>query len=399
MQKLNPYYIFNFGLLLVIVIYSLRLSNLYPSFSLSIIIFFICIISLFSLLCYNFKKEFRFLDNVQSNIWKNKKYILGSWCSLFGTLAEGVYSHGFPLLERYGDDVDFGIPTFHVILVVFITFITICIFQSYLFISNKKERRKLILLFFINFGCLMLDLSRSVILIIVLNCLWLFFFKERKNKIRFTKKKIIPIFLGLVTGLYLFGIIGNYRSNLQMNNANNDLLDSTLIYEVGDAKEEIRDNKYMGPLFWDYIYMSSPVANLQNIVNLKTNNNEPINKEEIITQYIPEVISEKIFPDYTWKSSISYQINSILNAATVFFSSYYILGWIGVIAMFIYMAVFPYVYLYLIRNLAREYFGIAIALLNTAYLLNLFGNMFSSTVTALLFFFPFLGSMLDKLKS
>ena len=83
MQKLNPYYIFNFGLLLVIVIYSLRLSNLYPSFSLSIIIFFICIISLFSLLGYNFKKEFRFLDNVQSNIWKNKKYVLSHWDMYF----------------------------------------------------------------------------------------------------------------------------------------------------------------------------------------------------------------------------------------------------------------------------------------------------------------------------
>lgn len=404
MQKLNPYYIFNVGLLVVIGVYLLELSDLYPTFSFSTIFFLLCVVLLFIILGLIFKQQYRISNYINETEWTKQSYLLGTIFSVLGTLAEGVYSHGYPLLGQYGDDVHFGIPTFHVFLVVYISFIIICIFESFLFVNVKKQKKKLILLIIINLFCLILDLSRSVIVVVALNCLWLALFQRKRKGLNFSfsLKKVTVTLIGVVCLLYLFGIVGNYRSSLQMNNANttnNNLLDSTLIYNVGEAKENVRNNKYLGPLFWDYIYISSPLANFQNIVNLKKNSDDTTDKKEILTQYIPEVVSDKLFPNYTWKSSIQYQINTILNATTVFFSSYYILGWLGVLFMVIYMSVFPFIYMYLIEKFSPDYYEIAIALLNTAYLLNLFGNMFSFTVTSLLFLFPFLASFKNKIAS
>lgn len=393
MQKLNPYYVFNAGLLIVIGVYSFNLSNLYSNFSLRMIIFFISIIFLFYILGIEFEKQIKYISNDYEEIWKNKKYLLGTIISVLGTLLEGLYSHGYPLLGHYGNDINYGIPTFHVILTVYISFLTICIFESLLY--RSKAKNKLILAIIINLFCLLLALSRLVMVIIFLNFMWLILFK--KGKLKFSTRKFFTFIVTIVCFLYLFGILGNYRSNLQMNNSNDDLFDSTLIYNVGEAKNDVRDNKYLGPLFWDYIYISSPLANFQNIVNLKSNS-ENTDEKDIVTQYIPEIISNKFFPEYTWKLSMQYQVNPILNASTVFFSSYYILGWIGIIFMVLYMSIFPYVYMYLVKKLSPEYSEIAISFLNTIYLLNLFGNMFSNTVTSILLIFPFLASFCSKVK-
>lgn len=393
MQKLNPYYVFNAGLLIVIGVYSFNLSSLYSNFSLRMIVFFISIIFLFYILGIEFEKQIKYISNDYEEIWKNKKYLLGTIISVLGTLLEGLYSHGYPLLGHYGNDINYGIPTFHVILTVYISFLTICIFESLLY--RSKAKNKLILAIIINLFCLLLALSRLVMVIIFLNFMWLILFK--KGKLKFSSRKFFTFIVTIVCFLYLFGILGNYRSNLQINNSNDDLFDSTLIYNVGEAKNDVRDNKYLGPLFWDYIYISSPLANFQNIVNLKSNS-ENTDEKDIVTQYIPEIISNKFFPEYTWKSSMQYQVNPILNASTVFFSSYYILGWIGIIFMVLYMSIFPYVYMYLIKKLSPEYSEIAISFLNTIYLLNLFGNMFSNTVTSILLIFPFLASFCSKVK-
>lgn len=386
---LNPFFLFVGALIVDIILYSFHLSELYPELTLDMICFLIFLILFFLIDGYIFsfwlrKKEY--IVPSSKNIHRYKKLTI---FSIVGTILEGIYSKGFPLITNmgYGNDAikTYGIPVFHVFLTIYISFLINTIFFNNL--KYKSNKYKLYIL--INFGCLILELSRSIIVITLLNCLWLFVIGSQNKKKAPLTKRIFLIFL-VIFGLYLFGIFGNYRSNLVGQTKNNNVIDSTFIFQVGQAKESVQDNKKLGPFFWSYLYLSSPLSNFQNLIENKKKDDNSIPISYLLSQYLPDTIDNILFPNssYISKESSVYLVNQNLNVSTVFFDSYFILGWFGVILMVVYMLIIPYIYLKIILRFFPKYYVYSLSFLCTTYVLNLFSNMFVFSVTSLLLLFP-----------
>lgn len=389
MRKLNPYYIFNIVLIIIILLYSFYFSSYYPNLSINLIIFLAILI----FLLFVGEAIFNLLIR-QTNLsdYNNRadNYNRATFFAILGTLIEGIYSRGFPLFT-FSDDSVYGIPVFHVFLTVFISFVINLIFLK---IINSKNNFHDDILIIINLICLFLGLSRSVIVITLLNSLWLFLLKKKSQKVKFNKKILLS--LCVILGLYAFGLIGNYRSNLQLNHDQN-IFDSSLISQVG-GNPKVANNKITGPFFWDYIYITSPLANLQNMVNNKRFDNENTSDYLMLSQILPDTISNRLFPEVKNEDISGYQINSVLTVGTVFYRCYYISGWLGLFLMILYMMLFPIFYILLINYFAPEYLILGIAFLNTTYLLNLFGNMFNFSITAWLLVVPFIFKLFNSIK-
>lgn len=397
MRKINPFYLFVYTLIGIIVLYLFGWSQIYPKFTPQMIAMFLIIIPLYSLCGFLFNGMLMKNDINREKMNENLKFRFG-WLTFFsflGAIVEGIKSKGFPLLGAYSGN-DYGIPTFHVILTVYTSFICLLIFQK-IIQKTKRSRKKEIIYFFLNLFCLMLPLSRSAIIFTLLNCLWLFLF-TRKNKLTAGKKITIGILI--ILSLYSFGIAGNYRSALQMNTTS-ALTDSSFIYRVGFVDKKFTETKLPGAFFWDYLYGTSSLANFQNItIRDKSDMNNSMT-EFVATQYMPDVIGKRLYPQfYDEKDTtlVQYQITPILNVGTVFFTSFYLMHWYGVIMMISFIAFFPFCYIWLLRKITSKYLLLSLAVLNSMYVLNLFDNMFTFSVLSLQLMIPIILGIIERLK-
>lgn len=390
MQKINPFFLFGISLFVVVILYSLHYSLLYPSLSVSMA-FFLSIVLVLSFISNIMWRDFcLYLNNCsdsQKQIHLDNKSKSLTIISLVGTLVEGIYSRGFPLLGHYSEGSSYGIPVVHVTLTVYISFLISLIFYFQVKKGFIKQRNILIML---NFFCLMLTLARSVLVVSLLNCLWIYLFSKKKIKIQ--KQTIIIT----IIGMYVFGLLGNYRSNMQQETRQNSIFNSDFVYYVGSAKENVRDKPLLGPLFWDYLYVTSPLANFQNIVNQKKVTTEKVSVSDIMSQFVSNAFIKEDNDPKT-ENIQQYQINSALTVGTIFFSNYNLSGWLGVWTMLIYMLIFPFFYILLIKLLAPAFMDIAISILDTLYVLNLFDNMFSFTTTSLLLLMPLFFRFIDSI--
>jgi len=70
---------------------------------------------------------------------------------------------------------------------------------------------------------------------------------------------ILPIVV--VCLLYLFGVLGTLRQSRAAHTG----YDNTLILKSGKASEAFTHSPIPNEFFWAYVYMASPLANLQQI--------------------------------------------------------------------------------------------------------------------------------------
>ncbi len=77
----------------------------------------------------------------------------------------------------------------------------------------------------------------------------------------------------MVVLLYFFGVLGNYR---MVKSSSNEYF-----MEVAEATDSFRNSRIPKEYFWSYIYISSPLANLQN--NINENRPEQIRVKDFIS--------------------------------------------------------------------------------------------------------------------
>lgn len=398
MKKFNPYSILVLTIIGVLVLYEFKWSSLYPSLSPSVIVFFVITILALLVMNYFIKKMVGNSNNdIKPSYKYNKLYGVIVMVVVIGTLLDGIYSKGFPLLGnlKYGDE--FGVPFLHVLTSILDSFITYMLAMVLTF--EKKFHFKPLLLFLVTLICLLLPFSRLLIILTFSNYLWsLLFYKVKKRKI--TLKKIVLSIFVACGCLYLFGIFGNYRMNIQTGTVNSDLTDSSLIYQIGMPSDQFKNSKIPSPYFWDYIYLTSSIGNLQNIINYCQPADNKIGKF-VITQFVPDTISKKIYTNYNDEVKVNtfqYQISPSLNVGTIFYEPYYLFGWLGVYSMMIYLLFFPIVYLILIRGTSDKYYVYGFAVLDTIYLLALFDNMLILSVLSLQLFIPIIYKLIKGSK-
>lgn len=357
-QIINPFYVYGVSFLFTLFIYKLGWSEFYPKLSIELVFFIISTIIIAFLLgkILNFKvnkKEVRI-----SRLSKIIKYTLFIY---LGFCIEFIVSGGIPLFLILNQSgfiyADFGIPVFHVFLLTFTNFYSLLVFQNYVITKNYRYLLIFFLLIFIN----ILIFNRGNFVFIIIATMVIFF----RNQSGIKKIIIIKLIIGLTIGMFIFGLMGNYRTmtdgNMNYKNA------SAMILDLGEATNDFRESFIPDEYFWSYIYISSSLANLQYItdVYINANNDENISIEEIknmiIIQFIPDFLSKRIidFMGYTKKPSCLIIDN--FNLITVYGTSYMYAGYIGLMLTFFYMILFLNIICMFLRKSA--FYDIVIAIL------------------------------------
>lgn len=390
---INPYFIYVLSLIAVLVTYFFGWSELFPEIGLTLLLFVVTSTFVALLVGKAFMDRkiitFNRLEYKKSQTWV-------TMCILFGYVIEFVYHRGFPLLailtKSSASYHEFGIPTFHVILVTFNSFYSILLFQSVL--SETKRRANVLILFILTLLPSILIVNRGMLILILMSCVFVYLIKYQKS---ITIKKVTSLMIVGILFLYLFGVAGNVRVNNSYQ-TNTSLFDNNLFMQIGGATEEFRNSFVPKEFFWGYIYISSPLANLQkNIENYEHSSDITFGDSLYFgtTQLLPDFISKRIIAYYEVEKPSVLLITPELNVATAFAEPYVILGWTGISLFTIFIFIFAFLYILFLKKLESEYFVIGVAILNTIFVFNTFSNMFSFSGLSFQLVYPILFTFLN----
>jgi hypothetical protein len=383
----NPFFVYIISFTLPVLLYQLDWSYLYPPLSFGLIAFFLITFIVSAIIgLYIHKRRILVYHGIIRKL--NFRWIFIG--ITLGNILNFAYERQIPLLsvlnkitqDNYGS---FGIPTFNVFISTYGAFMTVYLFNCYLVDGNKKYL----------WGCLYLFIfplmifSRGAILLNLSNMFFLYLFSTNKSKVKIYSK-IVGLILIILMG---FGYLGNLRTSNQMDKSGN--LDD-IILQLGEAKPAFEKSHIPHEFFWSYIYISSPLANLQNSIN----------------KSVPEYSLKSVFRYVNYElifDSISKRTGSIVNidrneaslivpyltVSTVFAISYADLGWVGMAITFLVMMFICIAYLAVLKS-TNAFFATGLAILNTLILFSLFDNMISFTGLSFQLLYPLILSIRRK---
>lgn len=375
----NPLYIYCSSFLIGLIVYSFRWSYLFPPIEtplLLFVIFSIIFSAIFGLIFSNIK-EFKVGRSISRLKHENLIFIF----VFFGFCLEFIHFKGVPLFllikNLSVDYQNFGIPTFHVFLITFAHF-----FLGYSFARYKESHKNYYI--FIVAAILINDVfigSRGMFIFGLLIILFIHIRHIKKLKIKhFFWSVILIIFVG-----FGFGLMGQYRSARG---------NEKYVLEIFGANDRFYNANISSAYLWIYVYVASPLANLQKTINdnLETQNDF---KSLFIYDMLNEVISKRI--EYTAdKSSLNYRIAPYLTVGSIYFAPYCRMGWLGMVCIFLFLLVYIVFYRFLLFIFPR--FGIVgIATLNALVLLCLFDNMLKTAFSVTLAY-PILYDIIQRIK-
>lgn len=388
----SPFFVYILGFLTLFLVYNLRWSDLYPEMSMGLLFFILvtCFIMTFIGILFHNKHFFEFKPST-TPVAKLKK-----WCVwyLVANLIEIAYSRRIPFFtglvsDGSSDNIDsFGIPIFHVFVLGFGAFLSLMLF--YKMRSDKSTIRTLIFFFLLSFAAPIIIYGRGIMFMTLTGCLFIYLFS-----LTHIKKKVLPVILIVLLGVFLFGVLGDIRigaSDSRFGNQKKGLS----IMKIGQATKDFEDSCIPHEFMWIYIYMISPIGNLQ--YNIDEHKNIEYNTQAIWELFSNEMLSETIGKRVSGiEKREEFLVIPVLNVSTVYARPYVILGWWGVILIYFYTLIYILMTLIIVsRN--SEYFIVTVAILNIIIVFNLFDNMFTYGGYANVIFIPLLMSLKTFLK-
>lgn len=368
---LSPFFVYILGFITLFAFYFLHWSELYPEISSSLLIFILGTCFLMSFMGgYFFKKKFFVYSPSTSS---EDKLIKWSKWYLYANLLEIIYSRHVPLIsglmgEDIPDDIDFfGIPMFHIFVLSFGSFLSLLIF--YKMRSDKKSRKKLFFWFLVSFISPIMIYGRGIMFMTLTGCLFIYLMSLQR-----LKGKLIFITLVVLTILFTFGVFGDIRisaSDSRFTNKKNGVS----IMEIGKATQEFQESWIPHEYMWGYIYIISPIGNLQHNIN----ESEFV---EIAPSDLWELFSMEMISATISKRIVEYEkrqedlVIPNLNVSTVYARPYVIMGWWGMILIFVFTICYILT-VFMIIPRSSEYFVVSVAIVNVILVYNLFDNMFS----------------------
>lgn len=370
----NPNFVYILSFIVPFVVYTLGWSTIYPTLSIQLFLFYLftfIVCGICGVFIHKIK-PFKYYAIPQAN---------GNVASIvviyFLYTLEVIYSRSLPIVVvlfnsfDYSDEFAFGIPVLHTFLVSFNTFYGTYLFHQYISTKNKK----LFWLFIISILPFVLFVSRSSILNIVLGAFIVFLL----SKVHFSAKIILKSILGILLVFYLFGYLGNLRSGNG---------DATYIPRASGATDKFLNSSIPKELYWGYLYIASPVANLQNNIDY-TLVPEGSYSDLFLNEFLPAFFTKFILPP-TIKQF--HQINPFLNVGTIYVFSFSYQRWKGMILMFIYfITIINLYYLFVIKSNTYKVTGLAI-LYNVIIFAN-FHNTIAYSAASIQLIYPILFSM------
>lgn len=393
----NPYISFSIIWTIGVLAYLLEWSDAFPTPSSGLFIF-LSIAVILSILIGNIlysKKYFQFKPIARV---LNFKFLLslnvGLWILNFG------YSR-IPIIEILRgvefSYTDFGIP----ILIVFITCFNsfLCIYSFHCYLSTKKK--KYIYYGLVCLGLFVLAYSRGSIMINLISCTFLAL-SAKGSSVSF--KQLALFVIGGLIIMFGFGYAGNLRTAQAVardNRQSSYSYDNEIILKIASASPAFTNNIIPNEFYWTYLYIASPLSNLQ--YNVNRPHFEPYEFKDfmsiIVNETWYETVSKRLgeqFPSIKRKDP-ELVINN-LNVATTFTRSFNSLGYLGLFVMLLHILFMPIVYIKII-GLRSQYLPVAIAIMCSIYFFSIFDNMFSFVGTGPQLLFPLFFEFLDRIKT
>jgi hypothetical protein len=336
MKKLtNPNFIYIATFITPFLVYTLEWSTIYPELTPQLFLFYLLTFAIAFFIGVLVDRLPPFSYKKIPAFKYNSPVILGLYVAY---TVDCLYTGYLPLLAfsrgeiSYGGSINYGIPTFHVILVTFSLFFALHLFHQ--FLSTRKL--SLFVFYLSMFVPFIFLLQRSAIMYVIIASVFIFFISSS----RMTFRRIAGLAVFMLAAIYMFGYLGNIRS------ANGD---STFIPKSSGVKEEFLESWVPNEFYWGYLYIASPVANLQNNINIEQDV-EPNYGEFFIFEMTPDFLQKVLAEKLSLSKREFHQINSFLNVGTIYARPFSYLSWWGMLIIFAYLLLLMNLYYIIIKQ-------------------------------------------------
>ena len=318
----DPFFIYILSWLTSLFLYGLGWSYLFPNLDEKLFLFvlFTCAVCIYFSNKYKRYFFYQKLFKPQQYLGKLRLYmfiillLLFIECLFFGSCPLFQYVLGHADVGAY---TEFGIPYIHAIIVN--SLILLFLFSVYCQLSEKHFSISFFIISALSFVSPLLFMNRAVLLQMCVGA-FVMYLMSRKHVV---KPVVFVALMGLGV-LFFFGKMGNLRMNDP---------DGDYIVRLGGASDEFEKSIVPNEFYWGYIYVTSPIATLQNSIN------EHKKFEDKTSGGVNFFVNE-ILPFFRNKFAIpipdakQYQLNDSFNVGTTYWFSYLIWGWKGMFSMF-----------------------------------------------------------------
>jgi hypothetical protein len=256
--------------------------------------------------------------------------------------------------------------------------------------SERGQRRKMLIFFILAIIPHLLVLNRGAFVLTLIPAFFIYLMKNRHLKL----KTVLTVPLTILAVIYLFGVVGNIRYSASQE-------DKQFILRIGGASDKFIESSIPGEYYWGYLYIATPVGNFQNIVTAHDSEFKPGNLPYFAcTEPLPDFLSKRVLSIFgisekAGEGADNYLVIEALNAPTVYFRSYFLLGWTGVWLMYLHFVLVSLFYPFVLKQ-DSKYYVTGWCCLLTIVFLNIFSNMWQAAGTVLLW--PLLLGAVEKVR-
>lgn len=320
---MNPFYWFSAIWSCVLLLYPLRWSEAYAPLSGGMQAFFLATIAASLVVGFFVGKRLKrisFAYERPRHAWFFMAIILA------GYTADFVYCGSVPLWDELTGSnntyMDFPtMPVVHVLVVTFSMFFGIYMF--YCFLREKRLRFKLEYFVYVLLVLLMFALLYNRGGLIMLGFIFLVIILSLCK--RFRPWHIIVCALAGIAVLFLFGVFGNIRSGGDWN-------DTSYLIAVAEIDLSKVPSFLPKPFLWAYIYLVSPLGNLNNLVL----NYQPTWQIcGVLSAMIPDALGKRLFPEIG--AVVLPRVLDNLTVSSGFAETYYFGGYPALVTQYAYM--------------------------------------------------------------
>ncbi len=383
---INPYTCYIAAFLSALLVYPLGWSTLYPVLSLSLLIFLVITLIIHSIFGWYWNRT-QWIPFIKLEATLNPVLITVFIWILWS--IEFLYEGGIPLfkilLHIPYDYRLFGVPSLHVFVVTFSSFYAVYLFH--VFLSTKRPL--ILFLYIVNLFAALLIYNRGMLFFNLSGSFFIYLFSI--EKISFQKLAITVV--GVIFLFYSFGVLGNLRVSFYARQK----YSQTLFLETGKASSAFRESAVPNEFFWTYIYLSSPLANLQTNINNANPPSLTVSRvfDHFNNEFLFDFISKRINRLTGTEREKENTMPGPFNVSTVYSRSYSYSGWKGVIAMAIFVLLVPLLYRKMFKP-DHPYALIGMAILCTMYLFLAFDNTIRFTGLGFQLVYPLVFPLADR---